>query len=165
MARVKVLVVFLLFNHPVLGQTKEQRESLRGIKGIRVVIEHISPDAGRDGLIREQLETDVEWRLRRSGIAGIILRPEEETFSTPYLHVYVNAYKPRDSELYAYNVGVEFRQGVLLPRDLTIKTYAATWKSTEIGTVAGRKLSNGIKDSVADQIDKFINDYLTVNPK
>ena len=164
MPRAAVLVVFLLFNHLVLAQTNEQRESLRGVNEIKVVVENIRPEAGRYGLIREQLETDVERKLRRSGIAGIIFRSAEETLSTPYLHVNVNAYKPRDSELYAYNVAVEFRQAIRLSRNLMLRSYSATWKSTEIGTVVSRKLSSGIKDAVADHIDKFIHDYLAVNP-
>ena len=45
-----------------------ERESLRGLPGVVVVIEKISPDAQVDGLSEESIQEAVEGLLQSSGI-------------------------------------------------------------------------------------------------
>jgi hypothetical protein len=40
---------------------------------------------------------------------------------------------------------------------------AQTWSS--LGKCAGNKFRNFVRQTVADQLDKFLNGYLSVNPK
>ena len=57
----------------------DQREILRGIHGIQVIVEQITPDAEKYGLTQQLLQTDTELRLRQNGIrVGPSLQPEEE---------------------------------------------------------------------------------------
>jgi hypothetical protein len=54
---------------PSLAQTRDQqRESLRGLQGVEVVVEDIKPDAQMDGLSQESIRATVELILRSKGI-------------------------------------------------------------------------------------------------
>ncbi len=45
-----------------------ERATLRGIPGVKVAVENIDAQAKQDGLHQHELQTDVELRLRQSGI-------------------------------------------------------------------------------------------------
>lgn len=66
------LVAFLAivgWANGVLSQDSEDpRQSLKGLQGIGVVISPIDPDFERDGLSKDQIQTDVELQLRKVGI-------------------------------------------------------------------------------------------------
>src|SRR5258708_660672 len=44
------------------------RETLRGLKAIKVVVEGVTPDLEHEGLSRDQLQIDIEEQLRKAGI-------------------------------------------------------------------------------------------------
>src|ERR1051325_9720100 len=46
----------------------DPRELLRGLQGVYVEIESLDPDAEKDGLTKDRLQTDVELRLRQADI-------------------------------------------------------------------------------------------------
>jgi hypothetical protein len=64
----------------------------------------------------------------------------------------------------AYCEHVSLRQYVLLDRDRSIRLRATTWSTGGIGMVGRRKLSE-IRGDIKDDADKFLNAYLSVNPK
>src|SRR2546425_3316356 len=76
------------------------RETLRGLKGVGVVVERVSPDAERDGLTQSQLQTDVELRLRKAGIPALTQEECRATPGHPFLYVNVNTH--RDGFKYAF---------------------------------------------------------------
>src|ERR671924_598657 len=57
-----------------------QNSSLRGLPGVRVLLTDLNPDAERDGLIKSEVQMDVELRLRN---AGIRVLTEEEWHKVP----------------------------------------------------------------------------------
>jgi len=66
--------------------------------------------------------------------------------------------------LYVYSIDVSLFQKVLLVRDRNIVSEAATWKQQRVGWVGSNKISV-LRDHVRDSVDRFLNDYLAVNPK
>ncbi len=74
------LIAFTLAPAILAVDSESTRESLRGIPGVYVLIEHLNPDAESDGLTRTQLRTDVELKLR---LAGIKVFTREERFLGP----------------------------------------------------------------------------------
>ena len=68
-----ILVLLLLASTGAQGLDNENtRATLRGLNGVQVVVEDMmKPDIERDGLTRQQLQTDVELRLRKAGISGL----------------------------------------------------------------------------------------------
>ncbi len=155
---VLALVVLLLIVPTWADDTPQSRASLKGITTLTVVVENLDPDAERDGLTRNQIQTDVELRLRQ---AGIRLSPA----ASEYLYIAVPARK-RSAEfpLYGYAILVEFRQPVIVLRDPPITVYATTWSIVAAGSVGAASL-RPIRSFVVDYVDQFINAYLEQNPK
>lgn len=140
-------------------QNPVNRESLRGIRNLRVFVADIEPEIEQAGLTKSQLQIDVELMLRK---AGIRVNTSSEG-DDPYLYVDLNVHNAKDT-LYFYSLNVSLEQMVKPKRNPSLELYAPTWQSRETGA-GGRNKLNSIRDTVRDQVDKFINDYLTVNPK
>lgn len=138
-------------------------ESLRGLQGVMVVVEKIQPEAERDGLTKSQLQVGVELELRKSGIKVLTKEERLSTPGGPYLYVNVNLRKSSVG-VYGISIKVELYQELILSRDPSIITLAATWHTGYAGIVGVMNLRN-VYDVTKDLIDIFINDYLSVNPK
>jgi hypothetical protein len=69
---------------------KYARATLRGIEGVNVAIESLEPEVERAGLVRQQIETDVELRLRKAGIRVLTEEERQGTPGAPYLYINVN---------------------------------------------------------------------------
>lgn len=140
------------------------RKTLVGLKGVYVLVEQIGDQAQRDGLSRDQVQTDVELRLRQAGVRVLSQEDALTTLGGAYLYIVVHAFK-NPGGLYAFNVTVELKQRVTLARDSTITAVAATWSPEPIlGTVGPEHLGT-VRDAIRDLADQFVNAYLAANPK
>jgi hypothetical protein len=63
---------------------------------------------------------------------------------------------------HAASVDVELQQAIRLLRDPTIMTLATTWS---VGGVIVNPSVQGIRNSVKDKVDEFLNGWLSVNPQ
>ena len=169
--RISVFVtILLLFSVGIGSADTLGKESLQGLRGVHVTVANLMPDIEKDGLQKSSILTDVELKLR---MVGIKVLTENEWLAEPggpFLNVIVVSALRGDSSiasgLYGYHISVELRQVVILKRDLNNSDFAATWKSTgAIGTVGSNHVKNTLRDTVKDQVDEFINDYLEMNPK
>jgi hypothetical protein len=154
-----LIAVFLLGSGTRLAglDSENSRPTLKGITEVAVVVEDPGADAIKDGLTIDQLQTDVELRLRKAGI-----KVSKEV--SPYL--YVNAHLLKSTTypgLYAYHCEVSFQQRVTVMANGVV-AYAATWSTGGIGIV-GQADMKTVRDDVGDLVDSFLNAYLSVNPK
>ncbi|MFI5342136.1 MAG: hypothetical protein ACHQ7N_20150 [Candidatus Methylomirabilales bacterium] len=157
------LMTLLLLGLPVPARpddTSFWRATLKGITAFHVVVEVLTPEAERDGLTRDQLQTDVELRLRK---AGINVTSSYANTRESFLYLNVNTYK-EPVGLYAFNISLEFHQGVILTRNRNVSLPASTWYVGTVGIVSAERLRE-VRDTVADKVDQFINAYLEQNPK
>ena len=138
------------------------REHLRGLKGVYVDIEGLKEDMEKDGLTKLQVKTDVELRLRKAGIK--VLTKEELPLPKEYAVLFVNINSAKMSDSYAFNCSLEVMQAAKLLRDPEITGPFITWTKLDTGYTPKDNLRL-IREALADQVDQFINDYLTVNPK
>jgi len=83
-----ILVCLVLTGSSAIAQNFGEKDSLTGIKAISVVIEKLDSDAEAAGLSGEQLQTDVELRLRKAGIPILIPKRANEVM-IPELYVRV----------------------------------------------------------------------------
>jgi hypothetical protein len=136
---------------------EEERASLRGVDSIAVVVEGIPPDAERDGLIRSQLETEVESHLRQAGIKVVT--------SSPFM-LYVNIETLKNHlGSYTYSIQLSFEQPVALLRDpRRVQTFAVTWSVGSMGAVSSNLLQE-VQAAVTDLVNSFITAYREQNPK
>jgi hypothetical protein len=115
--------------------------------------------AERLGLTKQQIQTDVELRLRK---AAIRVEPPKDSNDFNSLYINVNILD-LENGLFTYSARVEFQQTVFIPR-LKKEFLVSTWIKASIGAV-GRNKASFVRESVADLVDIFINDFLAVNPK
>lgn len=153
-----VTAALLFIAAPLLAADgEENRQSLMGIKGVKVLVEDSeSPDAIADGLTQDQLQTDVELRLRKAGVTIV------KDVGAPYLYVAINPIKD-STGLYAYSCAVELHQKAVISNGM--KLYTATRSVSTAGMVGRLNMSKYIREVVGDMVDKFLNAYLSANPK
>ena len=138
------------------------RESLRGMFGLGLVIEEVSPDASADGLSQEAIRTTVEQALRSKGIR--LLTERTRSGSSPYLYINVNTLK-EELGLYAYTVTVDLKQLVGLLSMKNKKPWGTTWSASVIGMVRQENVNQIITDAVEPLAKDFIDDFIAVNPR
>lgn len=158
-----VVVVLVWGNSGVVHALDSgSRESLRGMFGLGLVIEEVSPDASSDGLSQEAIRSAVEQALRSKGIR--LLTERTRSGSSPYLYVSVNTLK-EELGLYAYSVTVDLKQFVGLLSMKNKKTWGTTWSTSVIGMVRQENLNLIITDAIEPLIKDFTEDFLAVNPR
>lgn len=148
---------------PQVKYAYKQRDTLRGLEGVQVIVERPIPGAEGDGLTKQALQTAVELQLRQQGIK--VLSQEESLLTPgwPYLNVSVTLVGI-DKPIVAATISVQLKQGVFLRRAPSVTCTAATWDRA--GTViVGRYNLRTLRDDINDLVAMFINDYLTANPK
>lgn len=157
-----IMLIVLLASEGRTQTLEQQRETLRGLAGVAVVVEPLNAEAEQDGLQQGRLQATVEKQLRAAGIPVLSTETWSVTPGGPYLYVNVAALK-KQYELYAYSIEVCLNQLVTLARDQNIRQFAETWETREVGTVGSDKLPT-VQDSIARHVETFIAAYRTVNP-
>jgi hypothetical protein len=159
----QAVAALFAFAVPLLPQGIEgdeplNRQSLKGITSVRVLIGIVPSDAVADGLNENQFRTDVELRLRKAGVN--VLAPDSVA---PFLYVHVTLLKNLPLRLYTYDVVVSLTQVATVSNGTSL--FAQTWNGGELGTAGITTLNKELRDRIGDLVDKFLNAYLSVNPK
>ena len=148
------------------SDTKSDSLSLRGLKGVEVLVEGPKDDAKRAGLTKSQLQTDVELRLRQLGIPVLTQEQSLAAPGAPYLYVNVNSYqRDPDVPVLDFAIRVELNQKVVLVRDSTIRVTAATWSGSVLSYAGTEVFANHVREKLRTYVDRFANAYLEQNPK
>lgn len=143
----------------------DQKESLRGLKGIGLLIEPLNPEIEKAGISRDQLKQEIALQLRQAGIQVLNEEARVEEPGKPYLYINLNAYSWREEVIYGYALKVDLNQLILLDRDKKSGCFGTTWYSGSAGIIGANKMKSFIRTELADTIDKFIHDYSAANPK
>ena len=163
--RLMVVVVLLSGLGSQAWAAESRLDSLKGVKNLSVLVEHLNDKAKEAGLTNEDLQTTAELRLRAAGITVI---SDAEALASkewiPYIYVDVNLMKIPDREQYAYSIVVECMQAARVISNKAF-TIAVTWDTKGMGVSGSSRTKQTIKEKVADLCDKFANDFLSVNPK
>ncbi|HWF60658.1 MAG TPA: hypothetical protein VN666_10185 [Nitrospira sp.] len=162
-----LLVMVLFFSWLITGfaegASELQRDSLRGLPGVVVVVEDIRPDAKRDGVSEEEIRTAVELILRSSGIRiltdGII--PDDPAM----LVINIGASKSPTIPLYGFCITGQLTQWAYLVKQSGRRTSATTWGDGFSGLVSSQRLKAFVIEHVESLAKSFANDFLSVNPR
>jgi hypothetical protein len=149
---------------PPVTYYSDQKESLKGLQGLGILVEPLDPEIEKAGVSREHLKQEVELKLRQAGIRVLTEKERVEAPGKPYLYINLNAYSWREEVIYGYSLKIDFNQLILLDRDKKIGSFGTTWYSGSAGMIGANKLKTFIKTELVDTLDKFITDYLAVNP-
>jgi hypothetical protein len=144
-------------------------ESLKGLKGVEVLVEELNADLENLNLTMIQVQSEVEAKLSKAGVPVLSKEENEKSqpLRKPYLYIRINACKLSSRrESIAYNIGIALNQQVTLRGYADSKKcfFAPTWYTSTVGA-AGRKNIQDILDAVQNLADKFTDAYLKANPK
>jgi len=147
------------------GIDVDRKEILQGLEGVWVLVATIEPEVERYGLTKKALQTDTELQLRQYGIKVLTREESLLTPGQPCLFVTVSVITREDIPTASVGITVELRETVLLLREPTrICIGASTWRRGGVVSVGVSKIKK-IRGNAKDFVDRFINEYLAVNPK
>jgi len=174
LSKIIFILIISLFIHPLTSYSEAElelteehirREPLKGIEGVYVLIESLFPVTKELGITEESLKTKVELKLR---LAGIKISSREELVLNFYPVLYVDLSTVRwavgDISLYAFNIDITLRETAYIKRN-NKSILAATWKSGGIGIHGKQEILEQINNMLQVILNRFLNDYLAVNPK
>lgn len=161
-----MLAVLFLLQHgsqSFAGDSTYSRATLRGLRGVYVKVDRLASEVVREGLTEQHIVEEVKQKLDSAGI-GILSDTEGlRQFGNPYLHI-----KPRITKtktgLYLCFITVEFVQDARLVRNRSLLRPVATWSVGVEGTIY-KNLSEKVGNHIKDLMDRFIDAYLSVNPR
>jgi hypothetical protein len=158
-------LVIVCLGLPSYSQAFDQKDVLRGLTGIKVVVEPITPDIERLGLTKNQIQSNVESQIRKVGIKVL------KNFKPPAMtSLYINilAMNPREAKaVVVYSITLMVFENAYLKRDIgTVgdlkEVRAADWVKGSVGFVGVRNIRD-IYKKLELLVDQFISDYLAVN--
>ncbi len=152
------LILTWITPSPAKAQNSFQESSLKGISALFVDVEYLPVSAKPLGLTKETIQTDVELKLRLAGMRVVALGEGVKLPGSPYLYVNVNL----TADARAGSVNIDLEQDALLQRNGEFATAVTTWHT---GALMTNPTAQDIRAEVKDVVDKFLNDWLSVNPK
>lgn len=143
------------------GQARdEEREVLRGLDKVNVVVERLKAEIEQDGLFASALKMDMELKL---ALAGIKVLTEQECLQIPCvadLYLHLDAFK--HAKGYTYRIQLSLMEPVMVLRK-RMRVTATTFRiHDELGMT--EHLSE-VREEVRDLLDKFIEAWRAVNSK
>jgi hypothetical protein len=166
MKRIVLTLTLLLATSSVASaQFAPSTENLRGLTGVRLIVMFHRADgldeAQRPGLLKV-LEAETVAKLQQAGIPMFHTADEVRNAGYPRLIVLITLDK-LNGFVYPVVTEVKLMQRVQLARNPSIETDAMTWSLNGVG---GPTLDiERIGRLVANEVDHFIKDYESVNPK
>ncbi|MFQ5709667.1 MAG: hypothetical protein ACE5HO_19600 [bacterium] len=152
-----------VFSTPSRAQSNfSETESLRGLRGVMVLVEKLPEHLIAEGLSKAQLEKAVEARLHKANIP-VLTEPEWlRVLGSPLLWININAFNIDRAGYLAYAIEVQLHQHVILTRKPSFETMAPTWNSGSIG-IAKAKDFKRLQKALNKHVDRFIKQYLEMN--
>ena len=161
-----VVVVLIVLSHldtsAALAGRVEDRESLRRLPGVEVIVETFLPEEEAAGFSRDAIRTGVERVLQSNGVRILSGSERLQTPSAPFLYVKVNPFKDSSAETYCLAIEVELHQAVSLVNRPEQQMSARTWNRVQVAII-GEQITGRVTEVVEPLIKQFANDFLTVN--
>ena len=159
-------ILFAVISTPTYAEQPanvHERESLRGLVGMEVVVEPLNIQIEDQGLQTVMLQSSIKQRLQKAGIKVLTERERLATPTAAMLMARVDALHDRIGR-YFYSNDLMLTQRIRLGGTDATDLSAVTWmKLGGIGIVADDNVKH-IEEQVLRKVDQFIKDYLTVNP-
>ena len=164
-----VSIAIVLGPLPICAQTDLDRATLAGLNGVYPLL-RFTFNGTMVGLNETSLQTLLELRLRAAGI--LVLTKDQMLEAPGYpeldLSIIILPDKTVGGTLrgYAYAIRLELLQWISLRRTPIDHASGSTWDTS---IFLGKSTIDGspshIRDVVTELVDRFANDYLTMNPR
>ena len=161
-----LLTVLQIFAFGLCAGAEEPRinvKPLQGLTGLAVVVGKLSEDAKKILLTNKDIQDIAELKLR---MAGIKVLSREERLSTPgmpYLYLRISIKATDDGFVYG-STKIQIEEEACLSRKELCGAFI-TWDKGSIFSVGKDRANQFVKDSINEDMDIFLNDYFTVNPR
>jgi len=169
MKRIVLALTFLLVTSSAASaQFAPSTENLRGLKGVRLMVmlanyPHRLDEAQWPELLK-MVQADAIAKLQEAGIPLSRSKYVDEIGKAGDPRLVITVPMNELNSSVSLTTEVKLLQLVRLSRDLSIETHAVTW-SREGSVYAPKPRDAAVRQQIAGEIDQFIQDYLSVNPK
>ena len=153
---------FLLGAMVTVAHATGERDNLKGLKGVFLVIDPLSADLEKRGVSRDELHRRLVVKLREAGIGIPSVKNASTTPGQSILQLKVASVKNTTGR--GFLIQPWMNEKVMFERDRNRIVHGITWIQTTMA-FDGELQSRGIYDSVDEVLNEFINDNLAVNPK
>ena len=164
--RYVLIVAVIILSHLEISAARagraEDRESLRRLPGVEVIVETFLSEEEAAGFSRDAIRTGVENVLQSNGVRILSGSERLDTHSTPFLYVKVNPFKHSNADTYCLAIEVELHQAVSLMNRPEQRMSARTWNRVQVAII-GEQIIGRVNELVEPLIKQFANDFLTVN--
>ncbi len=152
-------VALLAISPPIegAGDASLDRETLRGLKAINVIVDPLDPMLDQEGLTKDVLQRQLEERLRNGGVTidksavgflGLRILPARIGKGPYSLCLSIGLYQP-----------------VTLNRDKNIKTATQTWEVETVLVAPPKVLLQSSTAELNELADRFVSAWRSVNPQ
>ncbi len=149
-----------------LAESKREQDSLRGLTGIYVMVEHLEPNAEEADLTDSQLQTALEQGLNQAGICILSDAEWLRHPGMPFLYLDVTWMKGTKAEMYAVSNTLQLQQRIKLERNPSITLRGVpTWHTNKVVLVNKGRFPALIVEIASELVGRFATDYQVVNPK
>ena len=156
MYRTLAIAVLLPWAALRAGDSNLDRATLRGVKAVNIVIDHLDPQLEDQGLTQEMLRSRVEERLRKAAIPI-----DKDALEFVGLHI-TSMQSGKGPYSLCFSMG--FYQPVTLVRDPKIRTASQTWDVNAILVVPPKPMMQSVLNTADQLADLFVNAYRFINP-
>ena len=154
----------VLLAAPARAADADARATLRGLKGVRIVVEDVSAELRERGITEDVVLAETERQLRQGGIPIYTEKQRRAFPGEPVLHVQVLAQVDVRFDEAAFGVRLELRQNAHLERDRSMRAPGVTtWSTGGIGEAA-RDWRQVLRDEVAYHAGRFVEAWQEANP-
>ena len=161
-----LIVVLIVLSHLGTSAARagrvEDRESLRRLPGVEVIVEKFLSEEEAAGFSQDGIRTSVELVLQSNGVRLLSASERLQTASAPFLYVKVNPIKDPSAGTYCLAIEVELHQAVSLVNRPEQQMSGRTWNRAQVAII-GEQITGRVIEAVEPLIKQFANDFLTVN--
>jgi len=156
--RILLTLVLLLLPRATraAGDAPLDRATLRGLKGVAVVIDVLDPELQKLGITRDALITRLLGRLHS---ANIVIDPA----ATEFLGLRINSVRAGRGP-FALSLSMGLYQPVLLSRNHDVRTSTQTWEVETVLMADPKMLLTACAETADDLADRFAAAFHAVNP-
>jgi hypothetical protein len=138
------------------GDSNIDRATLRGLKAVNIVIDHLDSQLEGQGLTQDMLRSRVEEHLRKAAI------PIDKN-ALEFVGLHITSMQSGRGP-YSLCFSLAFYQPVTLVRDPKIRTASQTWDVNAILVVPPKPMIQSVLNTADQLADLFVNAYKFVNP-
>jgi hypothetical protein len=139
------------------GDAPLDRATLKGLKGVAVVVDVIDPELEKLGLTRDVMLSRLLARLQAR---HIIVDPG----ATEFVGLRITAVRASHGPI-ALSLTLGLYQPVLLSRNHEVRTSTQTWEVESVLLADPKVLVTACRESSDDLADRFAAAFLAINPE